>query len=98
MDELIGVLNAEAQLTGNISNEFQLTGQISNAIVTQFVSDCILEFNTYLVFPNIGVTHTIYVDLNANKLYRWDENNLTYYIVGSDYNDIDIINGGTSIL
>jgi len=45
-------------------------------------------------FPNIGSINNIYVDTTNNKAYRWDNRNLKYYIVGSDYNDIKIINGG----
>lgn len=52
--------------------------------------------NSYLEFPNIGNENNIYIDTNKNQPYRWDNENLKYYKVGSDYNDIKIINGGNA--
>lgn len=43
-------------------------------------------------FPNMGKESTIYVDAENNTLYRFDTNAKTYYIVGSNYEDIKIIN------
>lgn len=43
-------------------------------------------------FPNIGSKSTIYVDAENNKLYRFDTDTKTYYTVGSNYEDIKIIN------
>lgn len=45
-------------------------------------------------FPNLGNSKNIYIAQKENKVYRWDEANLKYYIIGSDYNDIKVINGG----
>ena len=33
---------------------------------------------------------------DANKSYRWDDDETRYRINGSDYNEIDVINGGES--
>lgn len=52
------------------------------------------EYSTQ--FPNIGSNKNIYIAEKENKTYRWDENNLKYYIIGSDYNDIKVINGGNA--
>lgn len=29
-------------------------------------------------------------------MFRWDDDDLDYHCVGSDYNDIDVIDGGTA--
>lgn len=56
--------------------------------------DVIIEHDTIFNFPSQGQRNTIYVELSKNKIYRWDDNKLKYYIIGSDYNEIEIINGG----
>ena len=54
----------------------------------------VIKAQNYLYFPNIGKENCIYIDITNNKTYRWDNVYLKYYVVGSDYNDIKIINGG----
>jgi hypothetical protein len=54
------------------------------------------QYGSKLEFPNVGNSAVVYLDRAANKAYRWDENNLKYYCVGSNYEDIKIINGGTA--
>lgn len=62
--------------------------QITNSLDTIVVSK-----ETYLKFPTVGNSKSIYIDTTENKIYRWDDTALKYYTVGSDYNDIKIING-----
>lgn len=50
------------------------------------------QFVNKSYFPNIGKESAIYVDAENNTLYRFDTNTKTYYIVGSNYEDIKIIN------
>lgn len=57
-------------------------------------TDIILEFPTSLQFPTIGKEKTIYIDTNKNKTYRWDDENLKYYCIGSNYDDMDLITCG----
>lgn len=47
-------------------------------------------------FPNIGNEGVLYTDVGDNKTYRWDGTELKYYCVGSNYEDIKIINGGNA--
>ena len=70
--------------------------EIINYIKTHMpsVEDHISVFPSYLQFPTIGKEGEIYIDTNNNKTYRWDDANIKYYCIGSDYNEIDIINGG----
>ena len=52
------------------------------------------EFNNRLEFPNTGVENVLYVALDENKIYRFDTKNSTYKVLGSDWNDIEIIDCG----
>lgn len=58
-------------------------------------SSSIIEANTFLEFPSIGQPGKLYIDKSANKTYRWDEGQIRYICVGSDYESITIIDGGT---
>lgn len=49
--------------------------------------------DTHLSFPLTGDSKTIYIATNENKTYRWDDTDLKYYCIGSNYNDIDVIDG-----
>lgn len=53
--------------------------------------------NSHTEFPSIGSEDTLYIDKSENKLYRWDAQSLKYEVVGTNYNDITIINGGNSL-
>lgn len=52
----------------------------------------IITANSYLNFPIVGSKDKLYIDKTNNKTYRYDEDNLKYFIIGSDYEDIDLIN------
>ena len=45
-------------------------------------------------FPTVGKPGNIYIDTLTNKLYRWDDDTIKYYCVGSDYSEIDLIDCG----
>lgn len=51
----------------------------------------VITRDTHLSFPNIGDERHIYIASKENKTYRWDNTQLKYYCIGSDYNDIDLI-------
>lgn len=54
------------------------------------------QYEGIINFPNIGKPEYIYIDTLTNKTYRWDDVNLKYYCIGSDYNDIELILCGDS--
>lgn len=58
--------------------------------------DLIQSYQSIYNFPNIGDENKIYIDTSTNRTYRWDDTSIKYYCIGSDYNNIDIINGGSS--
>lgn len=53
----------------------------------------IFTADTYLQFPTIGDKETIYVSTVDNRSYRFDVDELKYYCIGSNYDEINIING-----
>lgn len=54
------------------------------------------QYPTKHEFPNKGNPAICYVDISENKTYTWNEMQLKYHCIGSDYNQIKIINGGTA--
>ena len=47
-------------------------------------------------FPNIGEVGVLYAETTKNKIYRWDSTDQRYYCVGSDWEQIDCIDGGNA--
>lgn len=63
----------------------QITNQPAEQVVTK---------TSYLEFPSIGNESVIYIDKTANRTYRWDDTDFKYYVVGSDYHEIELIDAG----
>ena len=63
--------------------------------ITEARSSYIIEYGTYDEFPTDGTFGVLYLDKSTNKSYRWDSDEMKYYVVGSDYEDIVVIDGGT---
>lgn len=53
----------------------------------------ILEYPNHFSFPSVGQKNVIYIDAAENKSYRYSIEKNKYYIIGSNYEDILIING-----
>lgn len=45
-------------------------------------------------FPSLGNPYCLYVDTGENVSYLWNEANLRYIAIASDWHDIKVINGG----
>lgn len=58
----------------------------------------ILEFHSRSQFPATGKTGYLYISTGANMMYRWDARTMDYYVVGSNYQDIDVIHGGNAFI
>ena len=52
-----------------------------------------IEFNNRREFPNIGKENMVYVAKDENKMYIFNLSTLVYEVVGSNYNEIEIIQG-----
>lgn len=55
-------------------------------------SEIIFDYSNQL--PSIGNSKCLYIATEENKIYIWNENSQKYHIIGSDYNEISVINGG----
>lgn len=56
----------------------------------------VIQTSTMHEFPNIGKENCVYIDQTNNKTYRWNALDLKYYCIGSDYTQIETVNGGTA--
>lgn len=54
------------------------------------------SYNNFLSFPTAGRENILYIDELHNEIYRWDDTSVKYYCVGTNYENIEIISGGTS--
>ena len=46
--------------------------------------------------PNVGSADIVYIIEDENAIYRWDATNSEYFSVGRDYNEIEVIYGGSA--
>ena len=77
-------------VSGGISDSQNISGNVDKA-ENIYVKE--IEFNNRYEFPSIGKENMIYVAKDENKTYRFNEDSLTYYCIGSDYNEIEVIQG-----
>jgi hypothetical protein len=88
-------LTVGANISDSLTNLLEKLSQAILAIEKASIETVYLS-ETYLTFPNIGNKLILYLDTSSNKVYRWDDNNLKYYVIGSNYEDIKVINGGNA--
>lgn len=69
------------------------TGRLFKGNIEISSKNIIQQFSSLYAFPTPGDESIIYLDKSTNKTYRWDDNNTRYYCIGSDYEDIKIIDG-----
>lgn len=75
------------ELVGNkTSGQLDLLGELHSYVTY-------LEFP---VIPNSGWEKDIFLDTTNNKIYRWDTTDMKYFCIGSNYDDIEVINGGSA--
>ena len=55
-----------------------------------------ISYPTHYDFPNVGVANVGYVATEENRIYRFDTTDGHYYCIGSDINDIKVIDGGNA--
>ena len=70
------------------------------ALLKEYISSSsnliVQQYDSLYKFPNVGKESVLYIDKETNRSYRWDDTNLKYYFVGSDYEEIEVIDGGKS--
>ena len=77
-------------VSGGINNSQDISGNVDKA-ENIYVKE--IEFNNRREFPNIGKENMVYVAKDENKMYIFNPSTLVYEIVGSNYNEIEIIQG-----
>lgn len=60
-------------------------------------SENIIQKQNYLLFPSIGNSNLLYIDIDNNSAYRWDDTKMKYFCISSNYSNIEMISGGTSV-
>ena len=51
---------------------------------------------SYGELPDVGSADIVYIIEDENAIYRWDATNSKYFSVGRDYNEIEVIYGGSA--
>lgn len=74
-------------------NNLQLYDEEIKQYIGDAVNEIIVRAESYLKFPTIGNIYSVYIDTTENKAYRWDDKSLKYFVIGSDYDNIEIIDG-----
>ena len=71
-----------------------LVGILNNGVSEVLQNSPFVYRDTVDDFPATGSIDKLYMAISSNKLYRWDNETLQYVVVGSDYSEIQIIDGG----
>ena len=77
-------------VSGGISDSQNISGNVDKA-ENIYVKE--IEFNNRYEFPSIGKENMIYVARDEHKMYIFNTATLAYEVVGSNYNEIEIIQG-----
>lgn len=77
-------------VSGGISDSQNISGNVDKA-ENIYVKE--IEFNNRYEFPSIGKENMIYVAKDEHKMYIFNTATLAYEVVGSNYNEIEIIQG-----
>lgn len=77
-------------VSGGINNSQNISGNVDKA-ENIYVKE--IEFNNRYEFPSIGKENMIYVARDEHKMYIFNTATLAYEVVGSNYNEIEIIQG-----
>lgn len=78
------------RVSGNVSGNINVSGNVEKAD-NIYVRET--EFNNRYEFPVLGNPNIIYVAKDEHKMYMFNSTTLTYEVIGSDYNEIEIIQG-----
>ena len=79
-NSVFGSVNSSQDISGNVD-------KAENIYVKE------IEFNNRYEFPSIGKENMIYVARDEHKMYIFNTATLAYEVVGSNYNEIEIIQG-----
>ena len=60
------------------------------------VASIIQTYGYKTSLPKVGEPNVIYMVVDENAQYRWDEDSQQYYCMGRDYHEIQVIHGGNA--
>lgn len=83
-----GKVTARGAVAGRVRSEAGISGKVE-CPETVYVRE--LRFSNHYEFPNVGDPLCLYIAVDENKIFYYDENTHTYNCVGSNYEDIDAI-------
>ena len=84
------VSSGGSSVSGGINDSQNISGNVDKA-ENIYVKE--IEFNNRYEFPSIGKENMIYVARDEHKMYIFNTATLAYEVVGSNYNEIEIIQG-----
>lgn len=75
-------------MNGRITPRGKVRGDI-NAANRVYVKE--LRFANHYEFPSIGDSECLYIAIDENATYRYDDEERAYFCVGRDYKEIEAI-------
>lgn len=90
---IIGNISGGQQINGSLNGGQSISGGLDVGVLT---AKSVFQYDTRFEFPTIGDSNALYIAMNENAAYRWNETDLHYYCVGRDYLELKIISGGNA--
>ena len=88
MGTIRGRIGGLSGIGGKIGTSGGISGQIK---VPEKVSEKEIVFANHYEFPSIGDSECLYIAVDENATYRYDDEDRAYYCVGRDYKQIQAI-------
>lgn len=79
-----------AVMSGSLNADMGMSGSL-NMAKNIYVKE--IEFNNRFEFPSVGKNNMLYIAKDEHKIYIFNSTTLNYEIVGSDYTEIEVIQG-----
>ena len=90
-------LNGKIAVSGNLGGDIGAKGRMSGRLgAAQKVYVKELVFGNRFEFPSVGEADKLYIAKDENAIYRWDDDDMGYTILGLQAEDIKFINGGNA--
>lgn len=91
--KITGKISGRQNITGQLSGQQQIGGNLNVGVLAV---KSVYQFDTKFDFPTLGDVNSLYIAMNENAAYRWNETDLHYYCIGRDYLELKIISGGNA--
>lgn len=88
MGAISGIIGGSGTLSGKIQSPERLSGRIQNAEKV-YVKE--LQFANHYEFPTLGNASCLYIAVDEDRIYRFDEEQRGYICVGSNIENLEAI-------